>query len=273
MKRNFYKELVEMTAEAILELERYELTGDSNLVFNKIRAVSSPCLDGQKINQEIKSDIPMKKQHLFESAIFSLARLSSLSAGRGQNPHIKSHLEFIQEVATQLSKTEQITRPLRLFYSWQSDLPNRTNRSLIKNCIEKAIKELNKDIPIEDRMQLDSDTTNIPGSPDIIHTILQKIDSSSIFIADVSLITNLQPNSNVMFELGYAVKALSDKRIIMIFNENFGKTQDLPFDLGFKRQIIYQCSEDISDNKESKIELTAKIKVAISLILENQDNP
>ena len=28
-----------------------------------------------------------------------------------------------------------------IFYSWQSDLPNKDNRSFIENCIEKAIKK------------------------------------------------------------------------------------------------------------------------------------
>ena len=28
-----------------------------------------------------------------------------------------------------------------IFYSWQSDLPNKDNRSFIENCIEKAIRK------------------------------------------------------------------------------------------------------------------------------------
>ena len=29
-----------------------------------------------------------------------------------------------------------------IFYSWQSDLPNKDNRSFIENCIEKSIKKI-----------------------------------------------------------------------------------------------------------------------------------
>ncbi|HEX5445733.1 MAG TPA: hypothetical protein VFW87_18035 [Pirellulales bacterium] len=32
-----------------------------------------------------------------------------------------------------------------LFYSWQSDLPNSTNRGFIDDCIHRALKELGKE--------------------------------------------------------------------------------------------------------------------------------
>jgi hypothetical protein len=33
----------------------------------------------------------------------------------------------------------------KVFYSWQSDLPNRTNRGLIQSALEKAARELRSD--------------------------------------------------------------------------------------------------------------------------------
>ena len=33
-----------------------------------------------------------------------------------------------------------------IFYSWQSDLPSKTNRSFIEDAIKKALKSINKDI-------------------------------------------------------------------------------------------------------------------------------
>jgi hypothetical protein len=273
METNFYRELAEMAQEAIQELERFEVSGDSlsGKTFNKIRAVAAPCLDGQKINQSIKDDLPIRDHHDFEKAIFFLTRFSSLSGGRGVNQEVRSCLEYVKAKANQLSSKKPTKTQHTVFYSWQASLPNKTNRGLIRDCIEKAIKEINKDISIESRVSLDTDTSDTPGSPDIIHTILNKINASSIFIADVSLVNNVQPNSNVMFELGYAMKALSDNNIIMIFNESFGATKDLPFDLGFKRQTIYKCAESEADAILIKKELTAKLKSAITLILQAAD--
>lgn len=58
-----------------------------------------------------------------------------------------------------------------VFYSWQSDLPNKNNRNFIKECIEKAIKEVNKNGMC---LEVDRDTNGISGFPNIQKTILQK---------------------------------------------------------------------------------------------------
>lgn len=273
MEINFYRELAEMAQEAIQELECFEVSGDSlsGKTFDKIRAVGVPCLDDQKISQSIKDDLPIRDHFDFQKAIFSLTRFNTLSGGRGNNQEIRNYLEYVKAKANQLSSKKPTKTQHTVFYSWQASLPNKTNRGLIRNCIEKAIKDINKDISIESRVSLDSDTSNTPGSPDIIHTILNKINDSSIFIADVSLVNNIQPNSNVMFELGYAMKALSDNNIVMIFNESFGDTKNLPFDLGFKRQTLYKCAESEADTISVKKELTGKLKSAITLILQAAD--
>ncbi|MGZ5028177.1 MAG: hypothetical protein ACXWE9_11755 [Methylobacter sp.] len=269
MDKSFYIELSEMAQEAIDDLDRYEHTGITEQVFDKIRAVGVPCLDGQNLSPSVKEDIPIRDQLNFQRAIFSLAGLSTLSGGRGNNNQIKSHLNFVKSKALELgnkkkSKPDNIT----IFYSWQSSLPNKTNRGLIKSCLDKAIIEINKDVSIETRVSIDSDTSNTPGSPDIIHTILEKIDKSTAFIADVTLIDGKQPNSNVMLELGYAIKSIGDPNVIMIFNDSYGSTKNLPFDLGFKRQMIYTCSENEDDMSSIRKSLTNRIKDAIIRIVE-----
>ncbi len=257
-----------MANEALQALSHYETTGNTGPVFEKIRAVASPCLDGRKINQTVKSDLPLRDQHNFEQAILSISNLSALNGGRGKNQGVRYWLEYVKNKTQDLASktTLEIPEEIKVFYSWQVQLPNKTNRGLIKDSLGKAIKEMNKDISIESRVSMDSDTSNTPGSPDIINTILEKIDSSSVFVADVSFIKDKQPNSNVMFELGYAMKALGDSKIIMIFNENFGDKKDLPFDLGFKRQIIYSCSEN-SDISEQRKQLMNRLKSSVKLIL------
>ena len=75
-----------------------------------------------------------------------------------------------------------------IFFSWQSDLPNNSNRGFIENCIVQAIKVINKKYDCVLEISIDKDTINETGTPDIINTIFSKIDKSKIFIADISII-------------------------------------------------------------------------------------
>lgn len=119
------------------------------------------------------------------------------------------------------------------FYSWEADRPNNTNRGFIKTALEEAAA-LASDLTVEPR--IDHDTQNVPGSPDIARTILKKIENSHVFVADVTIISDAAgeratPNPNVLIELGYAMHALSENRIILVMNEHFGPVEKLPFDL------------------------------------------
>lgn len=152
----------------------------------------------------------------------------------------------------------------KIFFSWQSDSPNKTNRSFIEKSIQKAISNVNKKLNL--CLELDKDTINRAGSPDIVNTILNKIENSFIFIADISLVIQDEhkksPNPNVLYELGYAHGIFSEENIIMIFNCNSGDIADLPFDLKNKRIMKYNCSEDMSEEtkKENKDLLIKQIE-------------
>ncbi|MCB1593264.1 MAG: hypothetical protein KDI90_12525 [Alphaproteobacteria bacterium] len=50
-----------------------------------------------------------------------------------------------------------------VFYSWQSDLPNKTNRGFIEEALEKALQNLKAHIKVEVCPRLDKDTKNEPG--------------------------------------------------------------------------------------------------------------
>ncbi|MDE6426979.1 MAG: hypothetical protein K2K89_12730 [Ruminococcus sp.] len=154
-----------------------------------------------------------------------------------------------------------------VFYCWESDLSSRTNRNYIQSCIEKAIGKLNDESDI--KLCLDKDTLGSTGSPDIFPTILKKIETALVFIADITPVTMLQnkaiPNPNVMCELGYALSSISDERVIMLFNKADGMNpKDLPFDLGLKRTMMYNYSE--SDSPPKKNELVSKLYDAIKII-------
>jgi len=90
-----------------------------------------------------------------------------------------------------------------VFYSWQSDLPTRENKDLIRNALQSAIEEVADDMEIGDAIRLDQDTKGVSGNPVIIDTILTKIRECRIFAPDVSYVALTKngkkvPNPNVI---------------------------------------------------------------------------
>ena len=135
---------------------------------------------------------------------------------------------------------------MKIFYSWQSDLPNKENRNFIQDCIERVVKKYKNVIAID----ADRDTKNATGAPDITTTIFEKINDSDLFIADITIINKSKlgffqgkykptPNPNVLIELGYAACALGWDRIICVYNTDYSKLEALPFDLRQHRITAY----------------------------------
>lgn len=273
MNNIFYKDLLEMSIEALEVLDKYERGIEPirpQTVFEFIRRVAVPCLDGRSVNREILKDIPLREQSKFTDAVFAMANLSMLG-GEAENRALKSSIYSFKSTVLGLSQRNKRSVPPRIFYSWQSTLKSSANRGLIKGSLEIAIENINREMTVDSRGEavLDSDTANTPGSPDIIRTILSKIDVSTIFIADITMVNANQPNSNVMFELGYAFKALGEDNIIMLFNEHYGSPKDLPFDLGLKRAMLYRCDPGYAEKSKIRQELAKRLKMAIDLILES----
>ena len=151
-----------------------------------------------------------------------------------------------------------------VFYSWQSDLPNPTNRGFIEKALEKAIKLVAKD----ETIVIDRDTAGVGGSPDISTTIFDKIAKADVFVADVSIINKGSkfrptPNPNVLLELGYAIKALTLSNIISVVDVKYGSPEKLPFDLKMKKTVTYNSAND--KTTEMAI-LVSKLKSQLELI-------
>ena len=153
----------------------------------------------------------------------------------------------------------------KVFFSWQSDLSaNKTSR-FIRECIDLAIEFVQDVETIE--AERDEATSGLTGSPDIVQSILRKIDESDLFITDVSQcfkidsqnvkedadLTKVSPNPNVLFELGYAVKSRSWARVICLFNTEYGNVTDLPFDIAQQRVTSFQFTEKNRDAEKLKI--------------------
>jgi hypothetical protein len=165
----------------------------------------------------------------------------------------------------------------KVFYSWQSDLPNSTNRSFIETALQKATKSIRNDDSIEVDPVVDRDTYGVPGSPDIASTIFKKIEEAQVFVCDISIINSESesgrptPNPNVLIELGYAFKTLGSERVIMIMNTAFGKPENLPFDLKMRRVITYSMNKEENDKSQERNELQSSLRKALNTIL-NQGN-
>ncbi len=141
----------------------------------------------------------------------------------------------------------------KIFYSWQSDV--KGNRRFILECIEKAVKELNKNDDLE-IYEIERDTSGDSGSPDIKERVFSKIEKSDYFIADISIINKdlmdrKTPNPNVLIELGYAASRLGWDRIICLFNKESGELSDLPFDLRTHRITPFSLVEGKSKVQSS----------------------
>lgn len=158
-----------------------------------------------------------------------------------------------------------------IFYSWQSDLLNATNRGFIEKALENAAKTIRSDDSLKVEPVVDRDTQGVPGSPDIGKTILDKIDQAQVFVADVSIInqgeTRPSPNPNVLIELGYAMKGMGPDKYLLVMNTAYGSPEQLPFDLRMKRVITYQMDKETADRAHERKALEGKLEEALRAVI------
>lgn len=165
-----------------------------------------------------------------------------------------------------------INTDFKIFYSWQSDLPDATNRRAIRSAIRTASNKIEVELSSV-RLVLDEATRDEPGSPNIPLTILEKIKSSDAFVCDITTINDSAPsdlrrtpNPNVLFELGYAVAYLGWGRIVMLFNEEHGSFPvDTPFDIDRHRASPFRIA---ATEKPNTAELANLLNTAIRAIVE-----
>lgn len=157
-------------------------------------------------------------------------------------------------------KRQEVILKKTVFWSWQSDWSERETRNLMREAIVMALDRLKTDRRIEERLEIDHDTRGLPGSPDIVASILEKIEDASVFIGDITPIAISNhgkhvANPNVMIELGYAKKALGAGGVITVWNIAFtnSRPEDLPFDLrGRRGPITYRLDAGASRKELAK---------------------
>ncbi len=148
--------------------------------------------------------------------------------------------------------------PQSIFFSWQSDTSPKTGRNFVRRSLEKAVDKLAQeaDLFLPDReMEIDSDTSGVPGSPPIVETIFSKIDKAAAFVADLTYVgtrtkDRRMPNPNVTLEYGWAFKSLGSTRILSVMNVAHGHPEEhpLPFDLQhLRRPILFDLPDDANE--------------------------
>jgi hypothetical protein len=175
---------------------------------------------------------------------------------------------------------------MKIFWSWQSDTPGNVGRHFVREALETALKELNEESTIEesdrsDRLELDHDRKGVPGSPDLVPTILKKIEESKVFIADVTPVGKSSDgrallNPNVAIELGYALAKVGDNGLLMVLNTRFGDRESLPFDLRHKAgPIIFNLTSNANKEERARVrrELTQVLKSALGDCLRQVEDP
>ena len=122
----------------------------------------------------------------------------------------------------------------RLFYSWQND--RKDTKNIIKAALRTAAESLLQDGIV---LKVDEDTRERVGKRNIDAEVLEKIRRCDIFLADLTpIITYIppegshdlpkhMPNSNVMYEYGYALHAKGENRMIVLASLNKNENEHL----------------------------------------------
>ena len=161
-----------------------------------------------------------------------------------------------------------------IFLSWQSDLGE--TRNIIRDALDKVVKNLNRDVTLEEALRVDENTAGVAGWPEITQTILEKIEGCEVFIADITPINGpqssfrLTPNPNVLFELGYALATgLGRARIICVVNASYlpgGDLKELPFDVRGSRPLQFSLEDParrgVAKGQEDPVRTTVREDLA-----------
>lgn len=161
----------------------------------------------------------------------------------------------------------------KIFYSWQSD------NTKVRNFIMRALESIRpEDIGME--VEIDHDTAGLPGSPKIEDAIIDKIKTCDLFVADVTIINQGWEgrklcNPNVLFELGVAVGHIGWDRIALVYCNDYGDIEYLPFDFNHNRMISFSIEEPQREfaKKNIKSRVCSSIQILQSKGLIHGGNP
>lgn len=163
-------------------------------------------------------------------------------------------------------------REYTLFFSWQND--KRGVKKIIRNALNKAKAELQKE---DIKLLLDEDTRGRVGNRDIVQAVLDKIEKCDIFLADVTPVITMYkdakghlpkhlPNSNVMFEYGYALHCRGEERMITLAKLGRGEhVEFMPFDINHNTLTTFRDESDLKN-------IALWIKNIITEVVKEREN-
>lgn len=140
-----------------------------------------------------------------------------------------------------------------LFYSWQSD--EKRARNLIEKSLKRVVEKFKKS---GINLILSQDSRGQKGAQNISMGILKLINKANMFLADLTPVTSytgkeglkLCPNSNVMFEYGYAMRALGEDRCTQyVFLKKDWNMALMPFDINQRTTLLLK-EADLEDANE-----------------------
>jgi len=143
----------------------------------------------------------------------------------------------------------------RLFFSWQND------RKDTKKVIFAALRKVEESLKKEGlELFIDQDTRERVGKRNIDAEVLEKIRKCDIFVADLTPIITynppadshdlpkLMPNSNVMYEYGYALHAKGENRMIVLASLNKEDNEHIefmPFDVNHDTITLFSDEKSL----------------------------
>lgn len=149
-------------------------------------------------------------------------------------------------------KIDKIT----VFYCWQSDIPGQ--REMIENELKAQSLILQEEYGCA--IIIDQDDKGTAGMISVSDGLLDKIRNADIFVCDITPVTKikkkgggkkgrekLMPNSNVMFELGYALRCMNHSRIIALakMDGDSWHPGEMPFDIYHRKYIEFTSQKDL----------------------------
>jgi hypothetical protein len=170
-----------------------------------------------------------------------------------------------------------------VFYSWQTDSPEETNKKFLRDVIKVAVAMVSADGVLVDSPRFESGMEGVSGTPEVATVMFEKIDRCAIFIGDVSIVAQIPPseeghepkhipNPNVSLELGYAAARIGWGRVICVMNEAFGRRDQQPFDVRNRRYPIDYTLDpkDMSQKEKVHKYLVDLMYKAILTVQENE---
>lgn len=129
----------------------------------------------------------------------------------------------------------------------------------MKKIIKDALKNAKTTLAKEGfELVLDEDTRGRVGNRDIVRAVLDKIEKCDIFLADVTPVATMYkdvkgrlpkhlPNSNVMFEYGYALHSKGESRMITVAKLTRDEhVEYMPFDINHNTLTVINSADDLS---------------------------